>query len=68
MKTAITSNAIVLKVMNMEVWEKVKAEIGKCVLLCANCHREYHAGKLQLSQVTVIEKSGEFRKAFSNEN
>jgi len=24
-------------------WEKVKAEIEKCVLICANCHRELHA-------------------------
>jgi 5-methylcytosine-specific restriction endonuclease McrA len=47
-------------------WEKVKTEIEKCVLLCANCHREYHAGKLQLSQATVIEKSDEFREAFAN--
>jgi hypothetical protein len=46
-------------------WEKVKREIEKCVLLCANCHREFHAGKLQLSQVTVIEKSDEFREAFA---
>ena len=43
-------------------WEKVKTEIEKCILLCANCHREYHAGKLQLPQVTVVEKSDEFRE------
>jgi len=24
-------------------WERVKQEIGKCDLLCANCHRELHA-------------------------
>jgi len=23
-------------------WERVKQEIKKCVLLCANCHREIH--------------------------
>lgn len=25
-------------------WEKVKKELNKCMLLCANCHREIEAG------------------------
>lgn len=29
-------------------WKKTKEELKKCVLVCANCHREIHAGKLQL--------------------
>ena len=49
-------------------WEKVKEEVEKCILLCANCHREAHAGKLQLPQVIVVEKPGEFRGAFANNN
>jgi predicted HNH restriction endonuclease len=36
-------------------WEKVKQEIEKCALVCANCHREIHAGVTQLSAVTSIE-------------
>jgi hypothetical protein len=45
-------------------WERVKEEVDKCILLCANCHREFHAGILQLPQVTVVEKPGEFRKPY----
>ena len=48
-------------------WEKVKEEVDKCILLCANCHREFHAGMLQLPQVTVVEKPGEFREPYTGD-
>lgn len=28
--------------------DKLKAEIRKCIVLCSNCHRKYHAGLLEL--------------------
>jgi hypothetical protein len=30
-------------------WARVKTEVSKCVLLCANCHREIHSGRISLS-------------------
>ena len=42
----------------------VLKEADKCVLLCSNCHREVHAGLLQLPRVTLVEKLGEFRESY----
>ena len=44
-------------------WAKIKEELDKCILVCANCHREIHSG-VQLPREIVVEKSGEFREAY----
>lgn len=43
-------------------WKKVKSELNKCGLVCANCHRELEAGIVQLPEVIQVEKRGEFGK------
>ncbi|MBN2585598.1 HNH endonuclease [Patescibacteria group bacterium] len=44
-------------------WERTRQEADKCILVCANCHREIHAGIVQLPREIGVEKRGELREA-----
>lgn len=39
-------------------WKRTQQELKKCILVCANCHREIHAGLLQPSAVMLNGNTG----------
>ncbi len=40
---------------NTRSWQRVQKEIEQCALVCANCHREIHAGITQLPTGMSVE-------------
>lgn len=52
--------------LNMS-WDKLQTELQKCILVCANCHREIHAGLIEQELKTSFnsQRAEEITKALN---
>lgn len=37
-------------VQRLYAWVRIKKEIEKCIVLCSNCHRKFHAGSVKIDE------------------
>ena len=47
---------------NPKKWDLLVEEAKKCILLCRNCHSEFHAGLWSLDEIEIVEFKGEKNK------
>lgn len=46
---------------NPRKWEDVVIELNKCILVCANCHREIHQGLVEIFNSTIYNTEKDYR-------
>jgi hypothetical protein len=53
---ANSKNATIAHLVTAKSKKRLLSEIKKCVIICSNCHRKVHAGKLEVKVLPVYDK------------